>query len=215
MDFEFWEPYYERILKDFGFSRTEDERAAKVLDEHLGGTRVDLEDVARVLSGKPVSVAGNAPTLVRELVRLTKVVIAADEATSTLLGHDRVPDVIVTDLDGKVEDQVEANRQGSIAVVHAHGDNIPAIEKWAGRFEGRTLATTQSRPFSGVHNFGGFTDGDRGVFLADASPSTCRSIRPCGAPCPSPSGASSSSGSAPAPPGPRPPGRRRRCAGRT
>ncbi len=168
MDFEFWEPYYERILKDFGFSRTEDERAAKVLDEHLGGTRVDLEDVARVLSGKPVSVAGNAPTLVRELVRLTKVVIAADEATSTLLGHDRVPDVIVTDLDGKVEDQVEANRQGSIAVVHAHGDNIPAIEKWAGRFEGRTLATTQSRPFSGVHNFGGFTDGDRGVFLADA-----------------------------------------------
>ena len=28
MEFEVWEPYYERILKDFGFSRAEDERAA-------------------------------------------------------------------------------------------------------------------------------------------------------------------------------------------
>jgi hypothetical protein len=168
MEFEFWEPYYERILKDFAFSRSEDERAAKVLDKRLGGTRIDPKDLAILLSGKPVSVAGNAPSLRSELGRLTEVVIAADEATSTILERDRLPDVIVTDLDGNVEDQLEANRRGSIAVVHAHGDNIPAIEKWAGRFEGRTIATTQSRPFGRVHNFGGFTDGDRGVFLADA-----------------------------------------------
>jgi len=175
MDFQAWEPYYERILRDFGFSRAEDERAAKVLDARLGGTRIDPKDLALVLSGKAVSVAGNAPTLGKEFDRLTKVVVAADEATSTLLTKGRLPDVIVTDLDGKVEDQVEANRRGSIAVVHGHGDNIPAIEKWAGRFKGRTIATTQSRPFPGVHNFGGFTDGDRGVFLADAM--EARSIR--------------------------------------
>jgi len=168
MEFEFWEPYYERILKDFAFSRSEDERAARVLDKRLGGTRIDPGDLAILLSGKPISVAGNAPSLRSELGRLTEVVIAADEATSTILERDRLPDVIVTDLDGNVEDQLEANRRGSIAVVHAHGDNIPTIEKWAGRFEGRTLATTQSRPFGRVHNFGGFTDGDRGVFLADA-----------------------------------------------
>ena len=29
------------------------------------------------------------------------------------------------------------------------------------------MATTQSAPFGEVHNFGGFTDGDRCVFLAD------------------------------------------------
>lgn len=168
MDFEFWEPYYERILKDFGFSRADDERAAKVLDNRLGGTRIDPKELAKLLSGKAVSVAGNAAKLKSELGRLTKFVIAADEATSTLLAQDQVPDVIVTDLDGKVEDQLEANRRGSIAVVHAHGDNIPAIEKWAGLFEGRTMATTQSTPLPRVHNFGGFTDGDRGVFLADA-----------------------------------------------
>lgn len=175
MDFEAWEPYYERILRDFGFSRAADEKAAKALDKRLGGTRIDPRELAAVLSGRPVSVAGNAPSLGKEMGRLTKVVIAADEATSTLLAKDRLPDVIVTDLDGNVEDQLEANRRGAIAVVHGHGDNIPAIEKWAGRFEGRTIATTQSRPLPRVHNFGGFTDGDRGVFLADAM--GARSIR--------------------------------------
>ncbi|HTD80853.1 MAG TPA: 6-hydroxymethylpterin diphosphokinase MptE-like protein [Thermoplasmata archaeon] len=168
MDFEFWEPYYERILKDFGFSRAEDERAAKVLDRRLGGTRIDPKELAKILTGKRASVAGNAPTLKNELGRLTKFTIAADEATSTLVEAGLLPDVIVTDLDGQVEDQLEANRRGSIAVLHAHGDNIPAIEKWADRFEGQTMATTQSTPLARVHNFGGFTDGDRGVFLADA-----------------------------------------------
>jgi len=168
MDFDAWEPYYDRILKDFGFSRTDDERAAKVLDRRLGGDRIAPKDVAARLSGKPVTVAGNAPTLKSELARLTRVVIAADEATSILTQEDHLPTVIVTDLDGDVKDQLEANRRGSVVVVHAHGDNIPAIEKWAGEFEGRTMATTQARPFGEVYNFGGFTDGDRGVFLADA-----------------------------------------------
>ncbi len=168
MDFEAWETFYEKILKDFGFSRAEDERAAKVLDEVLGGKRVSPDELSRLISGKTVTVAGNAPSLAGELPGLAGTVVAADEATSVLMAHGRVPDVIVTDLDGKVEDQVEANRRGAIVVVHAHGDNVPAIRRWAGRFPGRTLATTQSRPFGGVHNFGGFTDGDRAAFLADA-----------------------------------------------
>lgn len=175
MDFAEWEPYYARILEDFGFSRELDEKAAKVLDATLGGDRIPIEALARVLLDQPVTVAGNAPGLKGELARLTKVVVAADEATSVLLAAGRVPQVVVTDLDGNVEDQVEANRRGAIAVVHAHGDNVPAIETWAPRFEGRTVATTQSRPFGRVHNFGGFTDGDRGVFLADAM--AARSIR--------------------------------------
>ncbi len=175
MEFEVWEPYYERILKDFGFSRAEDERAAKILDSVLGGRRIGPRTFSNEMSGKAVTVVGNAPGLGRHMNRLTNVVVAADEATSTLLAHGHVPQVIVTDLDGEVSDQVEANRRGSIVVVHAHGDNIPAIEKWAGEFVGRTMATTQARPFPRVYNLGGFTDGDRGVFLADAS--AARSIR--------------------------------------
>lgn len=175
MDFQEWEPLYEQILREFGFSRAGDEHAAQVLDRSLGGTRISLESLRPIIDDRPVTVAGNAPGLKDELHRLTKVVIGADEATSVLLRHGRVPQVVVTDLDGRIEDQVDANRRGAVAVVHAHGDNVPAITQWAGRFPGKTLATTQSRPFGRVHNFGGFTDGDRGVFLADAL--GARSIR--------------------------------------
>lgn len=166
MDFEEWAPYYEKILDDFGFSREADERAARFLADRLGGVRIPSSDLDELLRGRRVTVAGNAPRLAREVRRIEGVVIAADEATSVLLAHGRRPDLIVTDLDGTVEDQIAANLEGAIAVVHAHGDNIPAIERWAGRFEGRTMATTQSRPFDDVHNFGGFTDGDRAVLLA-------------------------------------------------
>jgi len=166
MEFEDWAPYYEKILEDFGFSREDDERAARLLAERLGGTRVVPEELDRLLRDKTVTVAGNAATLERELGRIEGVLIAADEATSVLRAREQRPHLIVTDLDGTVEDQIAANREGAIAVVHAHGDNVAAIERWAPRFEGRTMATTQSRPFDSVHDFGGFTDGDRGVLLA-------------------------------------------------
>ena len=175
MEFNTWEPYYERILKDFGFSRSEDERAARILDAVLGGKRIAPTTMSAEISGKAVSVAGNAPSLADQMGRLTNLIVAADEATSTLMAHGRNPAIIVTDLDGNVKDQVEANRRGAIVVVHAHGDNVPAIERWAGEFEGRTMATTQARPFGRVYNFGGFTDGDRSAFLADAM--GARSIR--------------------------------------
>ena len=175
MEFNTWEPYYERILKDFGFSRSEDERAARILDAVLGGKRIAPTTMSAEISGTAVSVAGNAPSLADQMGRLTNLIVAADEATSTLMAHGRNPAIIVTDLDGNVEDQVGANRRGAIVVVHAHGDNVPAIERWAGEFEGRTMATTQARPFGRVYNFGGFTDGDRAAFLADAM--GARSIR--------------------------------------
>ena len=54
---------------------------------------------------------------------------------------------------------------GSIIVVHAHGDNIDSIVKKVPRLK-RVIGTTQSRPLNNVYNFGGFTDGDRCVFLA-------------------------------------------------
>jgi len=166
MEFEDWAPYYGKIVEDFGFSREADDQAARILARRLGGSRMVPADLDRRLRGQAVTVAGNAATLERELGRIEGVLIAADEATSVLRTRGRRPDLVVTDLDGVVEDQIAANREGTIAVVHAHGDNVAAIERWASRFEGRTVATTQSRPFDDVYNFGGFTDGDRAVLLA-------------------------------------------------
>ncbi len=166
MEFEEWEPYYIQILNEFGYSREADERSARLLDGLLAGKRISPETLRRHISGKDVCVAGNASSLARELASIRGIVIAADEAASVLLGADVRPDLMVTDLDGRVEDQVKANSEGCVAVIHAHGDNMPAVKKWAPLFRGDVVGTTQSRPFGGILNFGGFTDGDRAVFLA-------------------------------------------------
>jgi len=167
MEFEEWDVYYRQIIEDFGYSREEDERSARILDGALRGTRIDPEELRSLFGGKEVTIAGNAPGLADQLTAVPHPIVAADEATSVLRAKGIRPDVIVTDLDGNVEDQIAANRDGTVAVIHAHGDNIPAVERWAPRFTGRVLATTQSRPFGRIHNFGGFTDGDRAAFLAD------------------------------------------------
>ena len=167
MDFEAWQPFYEQILKDFGFSREKDETVALELDKLLGGKRVGDPVLWKLLRGKEVTVAGNGPNIAEEIGETRGVLLTADEATSVALEKGLVPAILVTDLDGNVADQVKANAEGTIAVVHGHGDNGPAVRQWAPRFSGATVATTQSRPLGGLRNFGGFTDGDRAVFLAD------------------------------------------------
>jgi hypothetical protein len=56
---------------------------------------------------------------------------------------------------------------GSVTLVHAHGDNIETLQEHLPRFTQQLMLTTQTRPFDGVFNFGGFTDGDRAVCVAD------------------------------------------------
>jgi 2-amino-4-hydroxy-6-hydroxymethyldihydropteridine diphosphokinase len=167
MDFEAWKPFYVEILKDFGFSRTQDEAIAGELDASLGGRRASDAELRDLIRGTEVTVAGNAPRLPEEVDEVRGLLITADEATSVLVGEGLMPAMIVTDLDGIIADQVKANDGGAIAVVHGHGDNGPGVRKWAPLFAGRTVATTQARPSGGLRNFGGFTDGDRAVFLAD------------------------------------------------
>ena len=167
MEFSRWEVYYNQILSDFGYDRGEDERAARTLSELLGD-RASSDDVLReTIEGRTVTVAGDADSLEREIGDMTGVVISADEATSVLLANDIVPDAFTTDLDGNVEDLVRANSLGAVAIIHAHGDNIQTLREHVPKFAGRVVATTQTEPLENVHDFGGFTDGDRAVFIAD------------------------------------------------
>jgi len=169
MDFEVWERYYERILSDFGFDRKEDERSASILSSLLSGKKVSSkDDLSTMIQRKDVIVVGGGKNLEKELDNdfSKAVVIAADGTTSTLLAERIVPNIIVTDLDGKIEDQISANKMGAIVAIHAHGDNIEQIKRWTPKFEGKVLGTVQCRPFDVLYNFGGFTDGDRAVFLA-------------------------------------------------
>ncbi len=170
MKFEEWEPVYKLILKDMGFDRNEDERAAILLSRILETKReknevLEIDALRRTIEGKDILVCGKAPKLEDEIKNVEPekyVIIAADGATSIMMRQGVTPDIIVTDLDGNVEDEARA---GAIMVVHAHGDNMEALRKEVPGLK-RVIGTTQSKPIKYVYNFGGFTDGDRSVFLA-------------------------------------------------
>ncbi|MDP2841723.1 MAG: DUF115 domain-containing protein [Candidatus Methanoperedens sp.] len=167
MEFEDWEPLYKEILLDFGWSREKDEEAAMQLSRLLAGKTSDLSILKKRIEGKDVLVCGNALTLSNDLDKINTeryLIIAADGATSTLLEKGIVPDMIVTDLDGYIPDEIEANRKGALMVVHAHGDNMKRLE--AVRDMKDVVGTTQAAPLTNVYNFGGLSDGDRCVFLA-------------------------------------------------
>ena len=176
MEFEVWEKYYKEILDDFGFSREGDESSAKILDGILSKEGcLTLDDLSQIVgfSDKYI-VFGAGPSLKKQIQEIKKeydlknfVLVAADGATTAMIEEKLVPDIIVTDLDGKMDDILLANLKGANIVVHAHGDNIDNVINYTPFFN-NVLGTTQAQPFGNLYNFGGFTDGDRAIFLSCA-----------------------------------------------
>jgi len=91
MDYGMWEPFYRKILADFGFSQDEDEAVASELDRLLGGRRAGDAELRALLEGKEVTVAGNGPNVVAEMPRARGVLVTADEATSVALAQGLAP----------------------------------------------------------------------------------------------------------------------------
>lgn len=167
MRFDTWEPVYELLLTDLGFDRAGDERARDRLAawaEPFDTDRLDFADTS-------VAVVAPGPSLATEIDRLDEAdhVVAASNAADYLLAADRRPDLVVTDLDKTPATAARLSRSGTPVAVHAHGDNVPALDRWLPEHDpANVLATTQATPVGPVVNHGGFTDGDRGAFLADA-----------------------------------------------
>ncbi|HVP94821.1 MAG TPA: 6-hydroxymethylpterin diphosphokinase MptE-like protein [Methanoregulaceae archaeon] len=164
MKFEEWEPYYEEILSFFSFDRKKDEEAAEFLDHLM--IRDDLPMLIERTAGNHVTVCGNAPGLPGEIGQIRGTVFAADAAAIVLAEHGIRPDAVFTDLDGADETFQDMNWQGTIMVIHAHGDNMYLLRYWVPRLIGPVIGTTQSKPLPHIYNFGGFSDGDRAVFAA-------------------------------------------------
>ena len=170
MQFHQWEPVYEAILSDFGYGRAGDERARDVLAELL--EEPPFDPAALDFGGGTVAIAGGADSLSAELdvVRTADAVVAASVAADRLRDRGIEVDCMVTDLDKTPETARTLAAEGTPVAVHAHGDNIPAVESFVPTFEhSAVIPTTQAEPGGGVYNLGGFTDGDRAAFLADAA----------------------------------------------
>jgi 2-amino-4-hydroxy-6-hydroxymethyldihydropteridine diphosphokinase len=165
-----WFPYYQQIREEFGYSTEKDQNAANLLSKMIRKKSMDLKKLRKKIAGKDVLVIGAGPSLVDNIDFIKKnrkfVKIVADGAVEALITNKITPDIVVSDLDGNPIFLKKAEKLGAIMVIHAHGDNEDAIENLVPRFK-NVIGSTQVMPIENVHNFGGFTDGDRSVFMAD------------------------------------------------
>jgi uncharacterized Rossmann fold enzyme len=163
-----WKKKYSDILKEFKYSEKKDNESAVILNLILKKSNVN-EKIVNLVKGKTVFVIGSGPSLstaIPKLKNLKKSIkIAADSSIKPLLENNIIPDIVITDLDGDEMALKKIAKTKSIFVVHAHGDNSEKMELV--KYFKNCIGTTQSKPFSKIQNFGGFTDGDRGVFLAN------------------------------------------------
>lgn len=162
-----WEKRYVEILQEFNFSRKKDTESARVLNSILK-RKFPIKKLQEKIRNQTVFVVGAGSSLVSSIPILKKykniTKIVADGATKALIENKIRPDVVVTDLDGDPEFLKKASKGGAIMVVHSHGDNMEKLHL-ASEFRS-CIGTTEGRQFGRIHNFGGFTDGDRCVFLA-------------------------------------------------
>lgn len=176
-----WMSKYYWIASLMGYDTLKDEEAVNVLADLLNPVDPPITELSRTICGKDALVFGAGPSLdrvVSELtssgilsrVRSTCSLLVADGATQALLEYGVVPDVVVTDLDGDVHSIIKAALKGSLVVVHGHGDNIGRLRRYVSelrRVTRKLIGTVQVEPKYPVMNFGGFTDGDRAVFIAE------------------------------------------------
>ncbi|WP_067959167.1 6-hydroxymethylpterin diphosphokinase MptE-like protein [Nitrosopumilus sp. Nsub] len=162
-----WKKRYQSILKELNYSEKKDKESAIILDTILKETD-NTQKIKKLIQGKTVFVVGSGPSLSFAIPKLKKlkksIKIAADSSLKPLLENGVIPDIVVTDLDGDEDAIKKLSKRKSIFVIHAHGDNIEKLHMV--KKIKNSIGTTQTEPFNKIQNFGGFTDGDRGVFLA-------------------------------------------------
>ena len=162
-----WDSKYLEILREFGYDRKKDLDSAIILNSILKDTK-PLKKIRNSIDSKTVFVIGSGPSLsdtipfLKKFKNTTKIV--ADSALKPLIENDINPDIVVTDLDGDEKSLKKIGDTDTVFVVHAHGDNIARLQ-FVENFR-NYIGTTQTKPFGKIKNFGGFTDGDRAVFLA-------------------------------------------------
>jgi len=162
-----WNSRYNEILKEFNYNKREDTDSAELLDSILGEGN-HIKKIQDLIKNQNVFVIGAGPSLSNAIPKLQHfkktIKIVADSAVKPLIDNGIKPDIIVTDLDGDKPTFRKIGKSKTIFVVHAHGDNISKLN-FIENFK-NCIGTTQTRPFGKIKNFGGFTDGDRAVFLA-------------------------------------------------
>jgi 2-amino-4-hydroxy-6-hydroxymethyldihydropteridine diphosphokinase len=162
-----WRKKYSEILDEFGYDEKNDFESAKVLNSLLK-SKFPLKKLREKIEDQNVFVIGAGPSLLSSIPFLKKynlvTKIVADGAVKALIDNKIFPNILVTDLDGDEGSLKKIGKGKTIMIVHAHGDNLKKLEM-VKKFK-NCIGTTETKSFGKINNFGGFTDGDRSVFLA-------------------------------------------------
>ena len=163
-----WTTRYNEIINNFGYSKKKDVQSSRLLGSLLS-KKSRLAELKKLIENETVFIIGAGPSLLSCIPILKKydkiIKIVADGATTALIENNLKANIVVTDLDGDIPALKTVGKTNTIMVVHAHGDNLEKLYL-AKNFK-NCIGSTQAKPFGKIHNFGGFTDGDRCVFLAN------------------------------------------------
>ena len=167
-----WSHKYLEVVRSLDLNMAKDRRATLILDR-----MIKKEDTARLealIRDRPAIIYGCGPSLENDVNKIWEsgvhsrcVNVAVDGAVKALLQYNITAHINVTDLDGDLPSIVKANHLGCITMVHAHADNIKTVVRVMPHLKGTVFGTTHSIPTDKVHNFGGFTDGDRAVHIVE------------------------------------------------
>ena len=163
-----WKTRYREIRNVFGYRKYDDLISAKKLNSKIG-KRYPLSNIKKTIRGQTVFIIGAGPSLSRSISTLKKyqniTKIVADGAVQALIEHKIKPQILVTDLDGDIASIKKIGRTKIPIIIHAHGNNYDKLDIISDLQN--KIGTTQTEKFGKLENFGGFTDGDRCVFLAE------------------------------------------------
>jgi len=176
----------DKVRKHFGWSLEDDLRSVTSMASIFSGpnpygvdewnpsnrasTLKTLQD--RIMASKQLIFVGAAvePEEIPENKPVGTEYIVADGAVGACIG--KVPPLcVVSDFDGQPYLEQAMNHNIPL-VLHAHGDNIDlwkqSFESWVASSYSPPIVLTHQTPevIDGIHNVGGFTDGDRAVCFA-------------------------------------------------
>lgn len=170
MEYDKWVRTFRDIKQDFPELDFSLDREARdllygMVDEFAARSARDM--VRYHVRDKDVTIVGAAGVEESEL-DVGGTLIACDGACVNLNELGVRAEVAVTDLDSPVNEIWNCLKPEGVAVVHGHGDNLDILGSELPDLMSETavLPTTQVEEKGHVGNFGGFTDGDRAVFLA-------------------------------------------------
>ena len=163
-----WKTRFNKIRKEFGYSEKDDYLSTEKLNSLLK-KKFSKKELQDIIEGKTVFIIGAGPSLSKSLTYVKKcknvTKIVADGAVRALLEKSIKPDILVTDLDGDLDSIRKIGKMKIPIIVHAHGDNYDKLE--IVKELSNVVGSTQTKAFGKIENFGGFTDGDRCIFLAE------------------------------------------------